>query len=47
MIKGVRAIADCLSRSKTEETQDCAKNLLYQLGVVNKFICLYILFLII
>lgn len=32
---GVRAIADCLARSKSEETQDCAKNLLYQLGVGN------------
>ncbi|ORX63491.1 ARM repeat-containing protein [Anaeromyces robustus] len=32
---GVRAIADCLARSKSEITQDCAKNLLYQLGVGN------------
>ncbi|ORX52517.1 ARM repeat-containing protein [Piromyces finnis] len=32
---GIRAIADCLARSKSEETQDCAKNLLYQLGVGN------------
>jgi hypothetical protein len=32
---GVRAIADCLARSKSEVTQDYAKNLLYQLGVGN------------
>ncbi|KAI8805672.1 hypothetical protein BJ742DRAFT_855795 [Cladochytrium replicatum] len=32
---GVRAIVDCLARSRSEITQDCAKNLLYQLGLGN------------
>jgi hypothetical protein len=32
---GVRAVSDCLARSKSEVTQDYAKNLLYQLGVGN------------
>ncbi|TPX63104.1 hypothetical protein SpCBS45565_g06834 [Spizellomyces sp. 'palustris'] len=32
---GVRAIADCLGRSRSEVTQDYARNLLYQLGIGN------------
>ncbi|KAI9011072.1 armadillo-type protein [Gaertneriomyces semiglobifer] len=32
---GVRAIADCLARSKSEVTQDHARHLLYQLGIGN------------
>ncbi|KAJ3163194.1 hypothetical protein HDU86_002363 [Geranomyces michiganensis] len=36
---GVRAVADCLGRSRSEITQDYARNLLHQLGVGNpKFI---------
>ncbi|KAJ3014746.1 hypothetical protein HKX48_004984 [Thoreauomyces humboldtii] len=32
---GVRAVADCLGRSRSEITQDYARNLLHQLGVGN------------
>ncbi|KAI8821632.1 uncharacterized protein EV422DRAFT_424560 [Fimicolochytrium jonesii] len=32
---GVRAVSDCLGRSRSEITQDYARNLLYQLGVGN------------
>ncbi|KAJ3149763.1 hypothetical protein HDU89_003520 [Geranomyces variabilis] len=32
---GVRAVADCLGRSRSEVTQDYARNLLHQLGVGN------------
>ncbi|KAJ3416526.1 hypothetical protein HDV05_001263 [Chytridiales sp. JEL 0842] len=32
---GVRAVADCLARSRSEVTQDYAQNLLYQLGLGN------------
>ncbi|KAI8613915.1 armadillo-type protein [Chytriomyces sp. MP71] len=32
---GVRTIADCLARSRSEITQDYCQNLLYQLGVGN------------
>ncbi|KAJ3057110.1 hypothetical protein HK097_000574 [Rhizophlyctis rosea] len=32
---GVRAVADCLARSRSEITQDYARNLLYQLGMGN------------
>ncbi|KAJ1538678.1 hypothetical protein HK096_001340, partial [Nowakowskiella sp. JEL0078] len=32
---GVRAVADCLARSKSEVTQDYARNLLVQLGQGN------------
>jgi hypothetical protein len=34
-IQGVRAIADCLSKSKAEVTLDYARNLLHQLGTVR------------
>jgi HD-like signal output (HDOD) protein len=32
---GVRAISECLARSKSEVTQDYARNLLHQLGTVS------------
>ncbi|KAI9199221.1 uncharacterized protein BJ171DRAFT_570610 [Polychytrium aggregatum] len=32
---GVRSVTDCLARSKSEVTQDYARNLLYQLGLGN------------
>ncbi|KAI9090522.1 armadillo-type protein [Phlyctochytrium arcticum] len=32
---GVRAVADCLGRSRSEVTQDYARNLLYHLGIGN------------
>ncbi|KAJ3044224.1 hypothetical protein HDV00_002902 [Rhizophlyctis rosea] len=32
---GVRAVADCLARSRSEVSQDYARNLLHQLGVGN------------
>ncbi|KAJ3218229.1 hypothetical protein HDU67_006338 [Dinochytrium kinnereticum] len=32
---GVRAVADCLARSRSEVTQDYCRNLLYQLGLGN------------
>ncbi|XP_002741408.1 armadillo-like helical domain containing protein 1 [Saccoglossus kowalevskii] len=32
---GIRAVAECLARSKSEETQDCARNLLQMLAQGN------------
>ena len=37
--QGVRAISECLTKSKSDFTQDYARNLLYQLGIGNpKFV---------
>ena len=33
--KGIRAVAECLAKSNSEETQDCARNLLQQLSSVR------------
>lgn len=32
---GIRAVAECLAKSNSEETQDCARNLLQQLSNVS------------
>ena len=35
--QGIRAVAECLAKSNSEETQDCARNLLQQLSSVSNF----------
>lgn len=39
--QGIRAVAECLAKSNSEETQDCARNLLQQLSSVSnvQFLC--------
>ena len=32
---GIKAVAECLAKSNSEETQDCARNLLQQLSNVS------------
>ena len=46
---GIRAVAECLAKSNSEETQDCARNLLQQLSnvsshalAINKYLPLFL-----
>ena len=42
---GIRAVAECLAKSNSEETQDCARNLLQQLSSVSySFLLLHTIF---
>ena len=36
MFVGIRALAECLAKSTSEETQDCAKTLIQELSNVSR-----------